>query len=83
MKEQEILVERIEYLCRKKGISHYRLAFNSSVPITTLDNILKYRTRNPGWYTISKICTGLGVTISEFFDDEAFHMSKPETKGKV
>ena len=70
---QEMLVKRLEYLCMEKGISQYKLALKSSVPVTTLDNIMKSRTANPGLFTIIKLCNGLGVTLTEFFDCEEFH----------
>lgn len=72
-REQEMLVKRIEYLCTEKGISQYKLALKSSVPVTTLDNIMKSRTANPGLFTIIKLCNGLGITLAEFFDCDEFH----------
>lgn len=73
MKKQEILAKRIGYFCKKKGISKYKLAIKSSVPVTTLDNIMKNRTANPGLFTVIKLCNGLGITLVEFFDCEEFH----------
>lgn len=70
---QEMLVKRLEYLCMEKGLSQYKLALKSSVPVTTLDNIMKSRTANPGLFTIIKLCNGLGITLIEFFDCEEFH----------
>lgn len=71
-KEQKELAKRIEYLCNEKGMSHYRLSFKSAVPMTTVDNILRGKTKNPGIFTIMKLCNGLGVSIEEFFDCEEF-----------
>lgn len=70
---QEMLVKRIEYLCAEKGITQYKLALKSSVPVTTLDNIMKSKTTNPGLFTIFKLCHGLGITLTEFFDCDEFH----------
>jgi hypothetical protein len=28
--------------------------------------------KNPGYFTIVRLCAGMGVTLSEFFDTEAF-----------
>ena len=70
---QEMLVKRIEYLCVEKGISQYKLALKSTVPVTTLDNIMKRRTVNPGLFTVVKLCNGLGITLAEFFDCDEFH----------
>ena len=68
MKEQQILVRRIEYLCKKQGISYYVLSYRSTVPLPTLD----LSTRNPGIFTLAKICNGLGITLKDFFDAEEF-----------
>lgn len=78
--EQKMLVQRIEYLCEEKEISHYKLALKSAIPVTTLDNILKSRTRNPGLFTIVKLCNGLGITMAEFFDCEEFHAIETEVE---
>lgn len=72
MKEQKKIAKRIEYLCNEKGMSHYRLSFKSAIPMTTVDNILRGKTKNPGILTIIKLCNGLGVSIEEFFDCEEF-----------
>ncbi len=78
--EQEILVKRIEYLCEEKGISKYRLALKASVPVTTLDNIMKSKTVNPGLFTVVKICNGLGMSLADFFDCDEFHSIEADTE---
>lgn len=72
MKEQKILSDRIKYLCEQRNMSYYILAYRSSVPMTTLMHILDCSTKNPGIFTIIKICSGLDMTISDFFDSEEF-----------
>ncbi|HIY17878.1 MAG TPA: helix-turn-helix transcriptional regulator [Candidatus Blautia avistercoris] len=72
MKEQKILSDRIKYLCEQKNISYYILAYRSSVPMTTLMHILDCSTKNPGIFTIIKICSGLDMSVSDFFDAEEF-----------
>lgn len=76
MKEQKILSKRIISLCKERNMSYYSLAYKSSVPITTILNIVNCITKNPGVFTIIKICDGLGVTIQEFFDIEEFKRGK-------
>lgn len=70
MKEQRLISERIKYLCWKEGMSYYSLAYKSAVPITTLMHIIDCTTRNPGIFTLMKICNGFGITIIEFFDTD-------------
>ncbi|MBD5542621.1 MAG: helix-turn-helix transcriptional regulator [Lachnospiraceae bacterium] len=71
MKEKSI-GKRIGHLCKKKGMTPYQLATRATVPMTTLDNIIKGHTTNPGIYTVNKICGGLGMTLQEFLDCEEF-----------
>lgn len=72
MSEKSIIVERINNLCKEKRMSYYALSYKSAVPISTLLNIVKESTANPGVFTIGKLCGGLGVTLSEFFDQPEF-----------
>ena len=69
-RQQKILIERINELCKQKGISHYTLARRSDVPLTTLLHILDGTTKNPGIFTILKLCDGFDMTIAEFFETE-------------
>ena len=72
MQEQKILSKRIEYLCRQQGISYYSLSYKSTVPMTTLMHIIDCSTKNPGIFTIIKICNGLNISIKDFFDSNEF-----------
>lgn len=75
-KMHAILVERIENLCKEKGISIYQLALETEIPMTTFMHIIDGTSKNPGIFTVMKICEGLEISLSEFFDDEGFHMLK-------
>lgn len=79
MKEQELLAERIKALCDEKNLSYYGLSYKSTVPITTIMNIVHCITKNPGIFTIIKICDGFGITIQDFFETEAFQNIERET----
>lgn len=72
MREQEILSKRIQELCKEKEMSYYILSYRASIPMTTLMHIIDCSTRNPGLFTISKICSGLDVTLHEFFNTKEF-----------
>ena len=72
MQEQKILSKRIENLCKQKGISYYSLYYKTTVPLTTLMHIIKCSTKNPGLFTIVKLCNGLDVSVKEFFDSHEF-----------
>ena len=72
MSAQDMLVERIDNLCKERNMSYYMLSYNSTVPLTTLMHIMNKSTLNPGIITISKICDGFGITMKEFFDSSGF-----------
>lgn len=72
MREQKILAERIKELCREKKYSYYMLSYKSTVPMTTLMHIINCSTKNPGIFTIMKLCDGFGISLTEFFHTEEF-----------
>lgn len=72
MSAQEMLIERINNLCKENRMSYYALAYKSAVPLTTLMHIVDKTTANPGIITISKICDGFGITMKDFFDSPEF-----------
>jgi len=80
MKAQDAVVKRIQYFCKKKNMSYYELSYKSAVPMTTLMHILDFSTKNPGIFTIIKICNGLNITIKDFFDTEDFQEIEYDTE---
>lgn len=70
MRNKRIIAKRIEQLCKEKDLSYYMLSYKSSVPITTIMNIVNCRTQNPGVCTILKLCEGFKISASDFFDIE-------------
>ena len=80
MEEQKKLAKRINHLCQKQGISYYTLSYRSAVPMTTLMHIIDGSTKNPGLFTIIKLCNGLNMTVHDFFDAEEFIGIENETE---
>lgn len=76
--QQKILINRINDLCKRQGISYYSLSYKSAVPLTTLLHIVDGSTKNPGIITIIKLCDGLGVSVKDFFDTEEFRKLQNE-----
>lgn len=72
MKAQDMLVERINNLCKEKRMTYYALSYASAVPMTTLMHIVDKSTVNPGVLTIGKLCEGFGITLKEFFNAPEF-----------
>lgn len=42
------------------------------MPINTVMHIVNGATVNPGIFTLAKLCSGLDVSLMEFFDTEEF-----------
>lgn len=68
---EDKVYERIEYLCKKKHFTMYRLAKESDMPYSSLNNIIHRRTC-PTVSTLEKLCKGLNISLSDFFDFELY-----------
>lgn len=71
---------RIFMLCEERKISIYKLSVESAVPASTIKNILYGKSINPGIVTLKKICDGLGISITDFFDTADFRNLEQEIK---
>ena len=70
MEYSEIIVRRIQQLCQKKGYSINKLATMSGVKQSTLDNLMRGITKNPGIESLHKIANAFNMTLAEFLDFE-------------
>ena len=61
------LLERIEYFRKKNNWDYITISRESGVPLTTLMHIMKGTSKNPGIFTIQKLCNGFKITLEEFF----------------
>ena len=68
MKYSEIIVRRIQQLCKKKSCSINKLANMSGVKQSTLDNLMRGITKNPGIVSLHKIANAFNMTLAEFLD---------------
>lgn len=68
MVEQDIL-KRIDYFLNFNHWSIYKLAKESGLPYSSLNNIFNRKTC-PSIMTLEKICMGFGISLSEFFNFE-------------
>ena len=76
----ELVKKRFGELCYQREITFCKLATISGVPYTTVKSILYGHSQNPGIATIKKLCDGLDITVSEFFDTEEFRNLEQEIK---
>lgn len=70
MDYSELYVHRIRSLCNQRKIAINKLATMSGVKQSTLDNIMRGITKNPGIKTLHKIAIAFNMTLSEFLDFE-------------
>ena len=68
MEYNDIYIRRIRQLCAERGIAINKLASMSDVRQSTLDNIVRGLTKNPGVRTLHKIAIAFNMTLSEFLD---------------
>ncbi|MCH5210780.1 MAG: helix-turn-helix transcriptional regulator [Oscillospiraceae bacterium] len=76
----EAIAERILKLCRERNITPNKLSTISGMTQSTINNIINTGSKNPTVSTIKKICDGLEITLSDFFDDELFTSLEQEIK---
>ncbi len=72
--------KRFEELCYQRKLNFCQLASMSGVPYTTVKSIFYNQSKNPGISTIKKLCDGLDITITDFFDTEYFRNLEQEIK---
>lgn len=64
--------KRILELCMDRNITVNKLSTVSGVTQSTVNDIVNNKSKNIGVITIKKLCDGLDITITEFFDTEYF-----------
>lgn len=68
MTYSDVIRLRLKNLCIEKNISINKLATLSGITQSTVDNIMKGKTKNPKLKTLHKLATGLDMTVSELLD---------------
>lgn len=80
MDTRKAVAERILMLCKERNISVHMLARTSAVPPSTVKNIMNGGSKNPGIVTIKKLCDGLEISLTDFFDTDVFRNLEQEIK---
>ena len=60
--------KRINEYLFARGITLYKLAKDSGLPIATLQNLYRGQIKTPTLAVLLKICSGLNISIIEFLD---------------
>lgn len=77
---RQAVAERILELCRRQRITPNGLSYLSAVPQATIKCILNGETKNAGIVTIKKLCDGLEISLTDFFDTETFRHLEQEIR---
>ena len=76
----EAVRQRIIQICQERDISINALSIKSGVTQSTVQNIVSGRNHSTTVATIQKLCDGLGMTITEFFQSDLFSNIEQEVK---
>ena len=72
--------KRLTELCDERRITYHALATSAGVHPSTMKSIMNGKSRNPGIVTIKKLCDGLEISLTEFFDTDYFRALEQEIK---
>ena len=72
MRIGKAISEKINKTLIERNISANKLASISCLTQSTVECLMNGKSKNPKLLTIVRICDGLGISISEFFDDDIF-----------
>lgn len=80
MLDEKYIAKRIRELCEKKQLSMYALSKRTEISQSSLSNLMK-RGSIPTFFTLDRICDGLGITLSQFFaEDERLDLTKEQKR---
>lgn len=77
---KEAVVLRIRELCEQNKIKFNTLANESGLTPSTVYSVLDEKRKDIGILVLKKICDGLNITITEFFDTDLFRDLEQEIK---
>jgi len=69
----DVVVNRLCYYLDEKKITQYRLSILSGIPFATIKSIMQRRTKNITLKTVIMLANGLGISVSEFLNDDSFN----------
>ena len=72
MRTKEAVALRIVELTKTNNLTINALANIAGMSSGTIYSMLNSKSQNPGVVSIKKICDGLNITLSDFFDSDIF-----------
>lgn len=76
----EAIGARIMELCQKRELSLNKLGTICGITQSTLNNIVSGVSKNPTVSTVKKVCDGLDISLTEFFDTDLFRQLEQEVR---
>lgn len=80
MQIKDAVVLRLQNICRKRDIRYNELATRSGITPSTVYSLMDETRRDLSITTLKKLCDGLDMTITEFFNDDIFITLEQEIK---
>ena len=77
---KEAIVKHLQDICRQRNMKYNELATVSSVTPSTVYSLMDASRKDLSVITLKKLCDGLDMTITEFFDDELFKTLEQEIR---
>ena len=77
---KKAIVKRLKNICKDRNIKYNSLAAMSGVTPSTVYSLLDESRNDIGVVVLKKLCDGLDMTITEFFDDDIFIELEQEIK---
>jgi len=69
----DVVVNRLCHYLDEKKTTQYRLSILSGIPFATIKSIMQRRTKNITLKTVIMLANGLGISVSEFLNDDSFN----------
>ncbi len=69
---------RLQELCKERNMAMHALAMVSGVHPSTVKGIINGSSKNPGIVTIKKLCDGLAISLTDFFNTDIFRTLEQE-----
>ncbi len=75
---KDAIVLRLKGICEQRGIRYNELAVRSGMTPSTVYSLMSESRRDLSVITLKKLCDGLDMTVTEFFDDDIFRTLEQE-----
>lgn len=80
MNIKDAIVARFKKLCEQEGIKLNELATRAGITLSTVYSMMDNRRRDLSVLTVKKLCDGLEISVTDFFDDRIFKNLEQEIK---